>query len=113
MKINRRELMASAGASALVLELGDGQLIPASYAAEGAGWQTLPLGAGGYICGMDIAPDGTKVIRTDTYGAYLWDGSKWVQLITYASLPGAQGVDTQEKAFPNSVSRRQIRIVST
>ena len=88
--------MASAGASALLLQLGDGQLIPASHAAEKTGWQTLPLGAGGYICGMDIAPDGTKVIRTDTYGAYWWDGSTWVQLITYASLPGAQ-LDAQER----------------
>ena len=105
MKVNRRELMASAGASALLLQLGDGQLIPASHAAEKTGWQTLPLGAGGYLCGMDIASDGTKVIRTDTYGAYWWDGSTWVQLITYASLPGSAG------AAEKGVSRTSNRTV--
>jgi len=97
MSINRRELMASAAASALLVQVGDRLAVSAANAAEPKGWQTLPLGAGGYICGMDIALDGTKVIRTDTYGAYRWNGSEWVQLITFASLPGAQSVDAQDK----------------
>ena len=41
-------------------------------------WQPLPIGAGGYVRGIDIAPDGTMVARTDTYGAYLWNGTEWV-----------------------------------
>ena len=45
-------------------------------------WQTLKVGAGGYIRNLDIAPDGTMVGRTDTYGAYLWNGTEWVQLVT-------------------------------
>ncbi|WP_344708959.1 Ig-like domain-containing protein [Sphingomonas humi] len=36
---------------------------------------------------MDIAPDGTMVGRTDTYGAYLWNGTSWDQLVTAASMP--------------------------
>jgi hypothetical protein len=52
-------------------------------------WQTLKVGAGGFLDGMDIAPDGTMVVRTDTYGAYIWNGSEWQQLVTSASMPAA------------------------
>jgi len=52
-------------------------------------WQTLPIGAGGYITGIDIAPNDTTVIRTDTYGAYIWNGTDWQQLITATSMPAA------------------------
>ncbi len=55
----------------------------------GTTWKPLRIGAGGYITGIDIAPDGTKVIRTDTYGAYIWDGTQWDQLITANSMPAA------------------------
>jgi hypothetical protein len=50
-------------------------------------WQTLKVGAGGLITGIDIAADGTEVIRTDTYGAYLWNGTQWQQLVTANSMP--------------------------
>src|SRR5205823_6069132 len=52
-------------------------------------WQTLKVGAGGYLTGIDIAPDGTMVVRTDTYGAYVWNGSQWQQLVTSTSMPAA------------------------
>src|ERR1700722_12640857 len=52
-------------------------------------WQALDVGAGGFVRGIDIAPNGTMVARTDTYGAYLWNGSKWVQLVTSTSMPAA------------------------
>jgi hypothetical protein len=52
-------------------------------------WKTLNIGAGGFIRGLHVAPDGTMVGRTDTYGAYLWNGSRWVQLVTTQSMPGA------------------------
>ena len=59
-------------------------------------WQELKIGAGGWLTGMDIAPDDTMVVRTDTYGAYIWNGSQWQQLVTSTSMPagttGAQGV---------------------
>ena len=37
-------------------------------------WQELKIGAGGFLTGIDIAPDDTMVVRTDTYGAYIWNG---------------------------------------
>jgi hypothetical protein len=53
----------------------------------GTTWKPLRIGAGGYVTGIDIAADGTKVVRTDTYGAYLWVGSQWQQLVTSQSMP--------------------------
>src|SRR6202022_3392819 len=52
-------------------------------------WQTLKIGAGGFVRNLDVAPDGTMVGRTDTYGAYRWNGTQWVQLVTSASMPAA------------------------
>ena len=49
-------------------------------------WQPLALGAGGFIDGID-AVGSTMVVRTDTYGAYIWNGSEWQQLISSASMP--------------------------
>ena len=50
-------------------------------------WQTLKVGAGGWLTGIDIAPDDTMVVRTDTYGAYIWNGTQWQQLVTSTSMP--------------------------
>jgi hypothetical protein len=61
-------------------------------------FQTLKVGAGGYVTGLNIARDGTKVVRTDTYGAYLFNESApnpgndggtgaWQQLVTINSMP--------------------------
>jgi hypothetical protein len=55
----------------------------------GTTWKPLRIGGGGYVTGIDIAPDGTKVVRTDTYGAYLWDGAQWDQLVSSNSMPTA------------------------
>lgn len=62
-------------------------------------FQPLDIGAGGFITGIDMATDGTKVIRTDTFGAYLWSGSIWQQIVTKSAMPsgdvtvgGGQGV---------------------
>ena len=66
------------GASSFGGEAGD------TVFAQGA------LGGGGYVTGMDISPDGsTRLIRTDVYGAYIWDAAatKWKQVITRASMP--------------------------
>jgi Bacterial Ig-like domain/Bacterial Ig domain len=52
-------------------------------------WKPLNIGAGGFLTGIDIAADGTMVVRTDTYGAYLWNGTQWQQLITATSMPAA------------------------
>lgn len=52
-------------------------------------WKPILIGAGGWLTGIDIAPDGTKVVRADTYGAYLWDADakEWTQLVTTYSMP--------------------------
>src|SRR5262249_47185617 len=52
-------------------------------------WQQLHIGAGGWLTGIDIAPDDTMVVRTDTYGAYLWNGSQWQQLVTATGMPAS------------------------
>ena len=52
-------------------------------------WQTLDVGAGGWLTGIDVAPDGTMVVRTDTYGAYIWNGTAWQQLVTSTSMPAS------------------------
>jgi len=54
-------------------------------------WSTLKIGAGGFLTGIDIAYDGTKVVRTDTYGAYTLDSRSglWQQLVTTQSMPAA------------------------
>jgi hypothetical protein len=67
---------------------GDGGTIVVDPVASTT-WQTLDVGAGGWVRNLDIAPDGTMVGRTDTYGAYRWNGTQWVQLVTSASMPAA------------------------
>jgi Big-like domain-containing protein/putative peptidoglycan binding protein len=57
---------------------------PDSY---GTTWHELKIGAGGYSTGMDVASDGTIVMRVDVFGAYRWTGSQWVQLVTSQSMP--------------------------
>lgn len=52
-------------------------------------WKPIDIGAGGYLTGIDIAPDGTMVVRTDTYGAYIWNGTQWQQLVTSTSMPAS------------------------
>jgi hypothetical protein len=63
------------------------------------GWTQLKVGAGGLITGISTASDGTVYCRTDTMGAYKWDGtSKWNQVCTTSSLgsdPIAAGSSVQ------------------
>ena len=82
---------------------------PVTSSAPSNTWQELPIGAGGMITGIDIAPDDTLVVRTDTYGAYLWNGTQWEQLVSSASMPAnvvipnsGMGVDEIQIAPSNS-----------
>jgi hypothetical protein len=52
-------------------------------------WQDLKVGGGGFVRGLIVHSDGTMVGRTDTAGAYLWNGSSWVQLVTNTSMPAS------------------------
>lgn len=60
-------------------------------------WKPIRLGAGGFATGIDTASDGTKIVRTDSAGAYIWDdslnGGEWRPLITKSALSGT-GLDT-------------------
>ena len=66
-------------------------------------WRTLRIGAGGFATGLDISPDGsTRVVRTDAYGAYIWNDSsmRWLQLVSTSSLPALDvGVDWGEGVY--------------
>ena len=52
-------------------------------------WEVLKIGAGGFITGIEIAKDGTKVIRTDTYGAYYFNpqANLWQQIVNTDAMP--------------------------
>ncbi len=60
-------------------------------------WKPIRLGAGGFATGIDTASDGTRVVRTDSAGAYIWDdnlnGGEWRPFITKSALAGT-GLDT-------------------
>jgi hypothetical protein len=60
------------------------------------GFAVLPIGAGGFLSNVSIANDDTIVVRTDTYGEYLWNGASWVQLAT--TLTMVNGTDIGQDA---------------
>ena len=66
-------------------------------------WRPLKIGAGGWLTGIDISPDGsTRVVRADTYGAYIWDFNlaAWKQIVTSNSMPTADvGVDKNSGVY--------------
>ena len=53
-------------------------------------WAHVAIGGGGFITGLSFDPGMQSfVVRTDVYGAYVWDkaADRWSQLITAASFP--------------------------
>lgn len=75
-------------------------------------WKPLRVGAGGWLTGLDMSAEGsTRVVRTDTYGAYVWDSGQWKQLVTATSMPAADvGVEKNAGVYeirvaPGSPSR--------
>lgn len=56
---------------------------------------TLRIGAGGWLTGLDINPDGTKLARADIYGGYVYDPAStacgvtgcWSQIKTQSRMP--------------------------
>ena len=73
-------------------------------------WKPLRIGAGGWLTGLDLSPDGaTRLVRTDTYGAYVWDTSEWRQVVTAASLPSADvGVEKNAGVYEIRVAPSQV-----
>lgn len=84
---------AARSAIAIVLTLVLSAAVAAAETAPdrfGTAWKPLRIGAGGYLTGMDISPDGsTRIVRADTYGAYIWNAARaqWDQLVTASSMP--------------------------
>lgn len=69
-------------------------------------WDYYPIGAGGFVTGIDVTANGVMVNRTDTYGGYVWNSStsRWDQLVTMQSMPSAQA------GLENDVGINEIRI---
>ncbi len=81
---------------------------PSSGVEFGYRWQPLRVGAGGFITGLALDPSGSTVLaRTDTYGAYRWDGALWQQLVTSSSLP------SEDVASEQSVGVQAIAVAAT
>jgi chitodextrinase len=81
---------ASQSATTQMVVSGGGPVPPSGPDAYSTVWKPLKIGAGGFISGIDIGLDGTKIIRTDTYGAYWWNGTQWVQLVNATSMPTSE-----------------------
>jgi hypothetical protein len=59
-------------------------------AVPATGWTNEKIGGGGFVTGGTVAGDGTKVFRTDTSGAYLYDDAtgRFTQIVP-TRLPAA------------------------
>lgn len=94
--VNRKQFLQGVAASVICLPgsaaSANFAMLQTSSTAALRSWQTLPVGAGGLITGMDITADGTLVARADVFGAYRYDRSavnpgnagglgKWTQLL--------------------------------
>jgi hypothetical protein len=82
--------------SRMVVSQGRGSFrFPASASNAFFPMQPLRQGGGGFISGIDIiVSDGTRVTRTDTFGAYVWDAAaaKHQQLCTTMRLAAGQQI---------------------
>lgn len=76
----------------------------------GYSWNHVAIGAGGQLTGIDIAPDGTKVVKTDVFGAYIRRAadSSWKQLVTTTSLP-----QSYQALFAGGAGVWEIRVASS
>lgn len=81
------------------------------------GWQALPIGANGNITGLSIANDGTVAVRTDTYGAYVWNATatspvnttgSWQQVVNSNSMPGNFNANNQNPNAANGCIDIQV-----
>jgi photosystem II stability/assembly factor-like uncharacterized protein len=83
------------------------QPVKFSEAMSGMEWQVFKIGAGGFITGIDVADDGTKVVRADTYGAWYQNPQTglWQQLVTMTSMPdGHKGLGSDAGAYEIAVA---------
>lgn len=128
--LSRRQLIARGllfGSTALTLPIlsgcggGAGETVATAAAATPAvpvvpaptttrtDWRLLRIGAGGFVTGLDIADDGTRVAWCDTYGAYVWpkSASEWKLVLTTNSLPAGEWgheIGTQMGVYAMAIS---------
>lgn len=78
-----------------LLSIGSATVLAATSSFDGGDftydWETINIGAGGFVTSLDFSDDGTLVVKTDVDGAYIWDESdnRMNQLLTASSLPNA------------------------
>lgn len=85
-------------ASALAWKLG----ISGSAPPSGTVFADVPLGAGGLVNGIAIEASGTKLIRSDVGGCWIWKvgATRWAPLVTTTSMPpGVPNVDNGLDCF--------------
>jgi hypothetical protein len=103
MMLTRRKVSMMGGVAALPLAFVKnsragffGPFMLNGPSAPSSGWADLPIGAGGFVTGISISQDNHVVVRTDTYGAYLWNPNvaapngtmgTWQQLCSSTSMP--------------------------
>ncbi len=65
-------------------------LIREHPAPEHRGFDSLAVGAGGFVTGLSFSDDGsTRLVRTDGFGGYRWAGDRWRLNVSAVSLPAA------------------------
>jgi hypothetical protein len=106
-RITRRSALALVGSAALPYPARAFRL--ASSIAQSAPVPTfasLPIGGGGFVTGISVAPDGTMVCRADVYGAWIMNTSTmsaWTPLVTVASMPSSMvGPLSNHQSMANS-----------
>ena len=93
--ISRRSFLLSSAASVFAadaeaqspLSLNPSFAVPSGQPAYSSTTFTAAIDAGGYATGISIANDGTLLCRCDNPSPYLWDGTKWNQLLNATSMP--------------------------
>lgn len=95
-------LLGACGASAEPAADQAGAAITAeANKAASCRWQPMAVGGGGFNMSQEIAPGArTRVIRTDSYGAYRWENNRWVQLHIHVDAARKRGARPQHRWGP-------------
>ena len=77
----------------------------------GIGFADVPIGAGGVVNGIAFETDGTRLIRSDVGGCWIWrvGDTRWRELITTASMPaGVPDVDQGLACFEIAYAKTNL-----
>ena len=77
-----------------------------------SGWFRVNIGGGGWITGLDIAPDGTMVSRCDTFNGFRWNATlnKWIDLLTMTTMPANSVGLLTDGTYVNSTGPYEIKV---